>query len=73
MVDQFYLWFKFYFPFFLDIVMYDNEFETKEDKVENKDKIKPWHNYRYMCIIYMYNKSTTFLHGLHLIDHKMMS
>ena len=53
--------------------MYDNEFETKEDKVENKDKIKPWHNYRYMCIIYMYNKSTTFLHGLHLIDHKMMS
>ena len=33
--------FKFYFPFFLDIVMYDNEFETKEDKIETKDKIKP--------------------------------
>ena len=32
---------NFYFPFFLDIVIYDNEFETKEDKVENKDKIKP--------------------------------
>ena len=40
-MDQFYLWFKFYFPFFLDIVMYDNEFETKEDKIETKDKIKP--------------------------------
>ena len=41
-MDQFYLWFKFYFPFFLDIVnMYDNEFQTKEDKIETKDKIKP--------------------------------
>ena len=40
-MDQFYVWIKSYFPFFLDIVMYDNEFETKEDKIETKDKTKP--------------------------------
>lgn len=40
-MDQFYLWFKFYFPFFLDIVMYDNESENEEDKIETKDKMKP--------------------------------
>ena len=28
---QFYPWFKFYFPLFLG--MYDNEFETKENKI----------------------------------------
>ena len=27
---QFDPWFKFYFPLFLDMVMYDNEFETKD-------------------------------------------
>ena len=32
-VVQFYLWFKFYFPLFLGMVMYDNEFETKENKI----------------------------------------
>jgi len=31
-VVQFYPWFKFYFPLFLGMVMYDNEFETKENK-----------------------------------------
>ena len=31
---QFYLWFKFYFPLFWGMVMYDNEFETKENKIE---------------------------------------
>ena len=30
---QFYPWFKFYFPLFWVIVMYDNEFETKENKI----------------------------------------
>ena len=25
-------WFKFYFPLFLGMVMYDNKFETKENK-----------------------------------------
>ena len=34
-VVQFYPWFKFFFCFFLflGIVMYDNEFETKEIKI----------------------------------------
>ena len=33
-VVQFYLWFKFYFPsMFLDMVMFDNVFETKENEI----------------------------------------
>ena len=32
-VVQFYPLFKFYFLSFLGIVMYDNEFETKENKI----------------------------------------
>ena len=32
-VVQFYPWFKFYFPLFLGMVMYDNEFKTKENKI----------------------------------------
>ena len=35
-VVQFYPWFKFYFPLFLGMVMYDNEFETKEKKNLNQ-------------------------------------
>ena len=30
---QFYPWFKFYFPLFWGMVMYDYEFETKENKI----------------------------------------
>ena len=30
---QFYPWFKFYFPLFCGMVMYDNEFKTKENEV----------------------------------------
>ena len=30
---QFSPWFKFYFLLFLGTVMYDNEFETKENKI----------------------------------------
>ena len=33
---QLYLWFKLYFLLFLDMEIYDNEFETKEDKI-NQD------------------------------------
>ena len=40
-VVQFSLCFKFYFPLFLGIVIYDNEFETKENKVWTKDKTEP--------------------------------
>ena len=32
-VVQFDPWFKFYFPLFLGMVMYDNEFETTENKI----------------------------------------
>ena len=43
------LWFnfnlglKFYFLFFLVMVMHDNEFETKETTISSKDKIEPHH------------------------------
>ena len=43
------LWFnfnlglKFYFLFFLVMVMQDNEFETKETTILSKDKIEPHH------------------------------
>ena len=32
-VVQFYLWFKFYSALFWGMVMYDNEFKTKENKI----------------------------------------
>ena len=31
-VVQFYPWFNFYFPLFLGMVIYDNEFRTKESQ-----------------------------------------
>ena len=46
-VVQFYLWFKFYFLLFLGMVMYDNEFETKENKISTKDKIEPQHRHSF--------------------------
>ena len=36
-VVQFYPWFKFSFPLLLGMVMYDNEFETKENRIEPQD------------------------------------
>ena len=30
---QSYLWYKFYFPVFLGTLMYDNEFDTKENEI----------------------------------------
>ena len=41
------LWFNFIlglifnFPLFLGLLMYNNEFLTKEDKIKTKDKIEP--------------------------------
>ena len=32
-VVQFYPWFKFYFLLFLGMVMYDNDLQTKENKI----------------------------------------
>ena len=40
-VVQFYPWFKFYFPLFWVVVMYDNVFKTKENKILIKDEIEP--------------------------------
>ena len=40
---QFYPWFKFYFSLFWGMVIYDNEFRTKENKIEIMDKIEPQH------------------------------
>ena len=42
-VVQFYPWFKFPFPMFLVIVMFNNEFETKGNKFETKKNIKLQH------------------------------
>ena len=39
---QFYSWFKMSFPLLLGMVIYDNEFETKEHKF--KPRIKLNHN-----------------------------
>ena len=40
---QFYPWFKFSFSLLCALVMYDNEFKTKENKIEIKERIKPQH------------------------------
>ena len=47
---QFYPWFKFYFLLFLGMVMYGNEFETKENKIQTKDKIEPQHIHSFFPI-----------------------
>ena len=44
-VVQFYPWFKFDFLLLWGIIMYDTEFETKENKISTKDKIEPQHTY----------------------------
>ena len=43
LVVQIYPWSKFYLPIGLDIVMYDNKFETMENKIQTTDKIEPQH------------------------------
>ena len=49
-VFQFHPWFKFYFPLFLGEVMHDNEFKTKENKIQTKDKIELQHIYMHFFI-----------------------
>ena len=44
-VVQFYPWFNFYFPLFIFMLIYDNEYETKENKNGTKDKIELQHIY----------------------------
>ena len=43
-VVQFYPWFKFYFPLFCGMVMYDNEFKIKENKFKQRKKLN-YHTY----------------------------
>ena len=38
-------WWKFYFPLLLVMVMYDNEFKWKGNKIETNHKSKPQHTY----------------------------
>ena len=38
-VIQCYLWFKFYFTLFWGMVMYDNEFKTKENRFKSRIKL----------------------------------
>ena len=47
---QFHPWFQFYFPLFLGEVMHDNEFKTKENKIQTKDKIEPQRIYMHFFI-----------------------
>ena len=42
-VVQFYPWFNFYFPLFFLMLIYDNEYKTKENKNWTKDKIELQH------------------------------
>ena len=42
-VVQFFPWFNFYFLSFLGMVMYGNEFETKENKNQTQGKIEQQH------------------------------
>ena len=50
-VFQFYLWFKYYFPLFLGMVMYYNEFKQRKTKFEPRIKLN--HN------MYLYCKNYT--------------
>ena len=53
-----YPWFKFYFPLFLGMVMYDNEFKTKESKIQTKDRIEPQHICHLSCVNVMKDEKT---------------
>ena len=44
---QFHPWLKFYFPLFLGMVIYDNEFITKENKINTNGNVEPQH----LCIV----------------------
>ena len=41
-VVQFYPWFEFYFLLFRGMVMYDNEFETKENNISTSNIYVRW-------------------------------
>lgn len=47
-VVQFYPWLQINLHLFWSKVMYENEFETRENKIEIKDKLEPKHIYIYI-------------------------
>ena len=51
-VVRFCPWFKFYFLLFLGIVMYGNDFESKENKIWTRDKIEPQNLFTVNCELY---------------------
>ena len=50
-VVQFCPWFKFYFPLFLGMVIYDNEFETKKNRIWTKENRIKLNNNMYIWFI----------------------
>lgn len=49
-VVQFYPWLQINLHLFWSKVMYENEFETRENKIEIKDKLEPKHIYIYIYL-----------------------
>ena len=59
-VAQFYPWFK----LFLGVVMYDNEFETKENKFRIKDKIEPQNTHESIKLLLLVNHLSMKVHTM---------
>ena len=52
-----------YFPLFSGIIMYDNEFKTKRNKILTKDKIEPQYrhyqtNFKFISLVRRMRRST---------------
>ena len=58
---QFHPWFKFCFPLFLSMVIYDNELKTKENKIELRIKLN--HNITNEMKTVLMKKSLSFAHS----------
>ena len=56
-VVWFYPWFKFYFLLFLGIVMYGNDFESKENKIWTRDIIEPQNLFTVNCELKLWTVS----------------
>ena len=56
-VVRFCPWFKFYFLLFLGIVMYGNDFESKENKIWTRDKIEPQNLFTVNCELKLWTVS----------------
>ena len=56
-VVRFCPWFKFYFLLFLGVVMYGNDFESKENKIWTRDKIEPQNLFTVNCELKLWTVS----------------